>query len=292
MSDALFSSSPNADAPIGVFDSGVGGLTVLREIRRLLPAEDLLYVADSAYAPYGDKPSAVIAARALAITEFLLGQGAKAIVVACNTATGAAVQLLRAHYPIPVIAMEPAIKPAVERTRSGVIGVLATRRTLESPNLAQLVERFAGQSKILLQPCPGLVERIESGDLDGPATCALLEDYLEPLLAHCADTLVLGCTHYPLLRPVIQALAGPQILILDSGAAVARQVQRRLSESGILAPAGRVGRELFWTSANPGQVRPLIAWIWGDAFELGQWEAGAQLESRWIGSGLALEIPS
>lgn len=255
-------------APIGVFDSGVGGLTVLREIRNLLPAEDLIYVADSAYAPYGDKPSALISERALAIAEFLIQQGAKAIVVACNTATGAAVQLLRARYSVPVIAMEPAIKPAVEQTRSGVIGVLATRRTLASPNLIQLVERFGAQAEILLMPCPGLVERIESGDLEGPKTRALVQGYLEPLMARGADVLVLGCTHYPLIRPLIEEIAGPQVVVLDSGAAVARQVRRRLEENDLLAPLERSGGERFWTSAPPAKMRLLMGRIWGRPIKL------------------------
>jgi glutamate racemase len=168
--------------PIGVFDSGVGGLSVLREIRRELPGEDLLYVADSGHAPYGDKPIDAIEARALAITDLLVAEGAKAVVVACNTATGAAVRLLRSRYGIPIVAMEPAVKPAVERTRSGVVGVLATRRTLESHKFALLLQQVAGGATVLLQPCPGLVERVEAGDLDGEGTRALLADYLTPLL--------------------------------------------------------------------------------------------------------------
>jgi glutamate racemase (EC 5.1.1.3) len=203
--------------PIGVFDSGLGGLTVLREIRRLLPSEDLLYVADSAHAPYGDKSVAFIESRAIAIAEFLLEHGAKAIVVACNTATSAAAQLLRTRYSVPLIAMEPAVKPAVERTRSGVVAVLATRQTLASHNFSRLLGRLETQAEILLQPCPGLVERVEAGDLTGAATRDLLRTYLEPVLARGADTLVLGCTHYPLLTPLIRELTGPDVLILDSG---------------------------------------------------------------------------
>ena len=199
-----------AGAPIGVFDSGVGGLSVLREIRRELPFEDLLYVADSGHAPYGDKSPEAIEARATAIAEFLIGEGAKAVVVACNTATGAAARLLRARYPVPIVAMEPAVKPAVELTRTGVVGVLATRRTLASNSFTVLLGRIGGAAEILLQPCPGLVERVEAGDLDGDATRALLRDYLGPLIERGADTIVLGCTHYPHLRPLIGELAGPR----------------------------------------------------------------------------------
>jgi glutamate racemase len=251
-----------ANQPIGVFDSGVGGLTVLREIRRELPQEDLLYVADSGHAPYGDKPMEVIEARAVAITEFLLEQGAKAVVVACNTATGAAARLLRSRYPVPIVAMEPAVKPAVAQTRSGVIGVLATRRTLESHNFCVLMERVGTGAEVLLQPCPGLVERVEEGDLDGDHTRALLVDYLRPLLERGADTLVLGCTHYPHLIPLIGRLAGPEVAVLDSGAAVARQVRRRLESLGLLASPQRPGAERFWTSGCPVGTHGLMTRLW------------------------------
>lgn len=258
----------NARCPIGVFDSGVGGLSVLREIRRELPAEDLIYVADSGHAPYGDKPMAAIEARALAITEFLIGAGAKTVVVACNTATGAAARVLRTRYPVPIVAMEPAVKPAVERTRSGVVGVLATRQTLASRNFSVLLERLSGAVEILQQPCPGLVERVEAGDLDGEGTRALLGDYLRPLIAGGADTLVLGCTHYPHLRPLIGELAGPGVAVLDSGAAVARQVRRRLEGANLLAPSDRPGRERFLTSGCPTVGQELLSRLWPSAARL------------------------
>jgi glutamate racemase len=253
---------PDTQQPIGVFDSGVGGLSVLREIRRELPHEDLLYVADSGHAPYGEKPMEVIEARSVAITEFLLGQGAKTIVVACNTATGAAAKLLRTRYPVPVVAMEPAVKPAVARTKSGVIGVLATRRTLESHNFSVLLERVGAGAEVLLQPCPGLVERVEAGDLDGDYTRALLADYLQPLLERGADTLVLGCTHYPHLIPLIGRLTGPDVAVLDSGTAVARQVRRRLETIDLLAPPSRLGSERFWTSGCPVGTHGLMTRLW------------------------------
>lgn len=256
------------DRPIGVFDSGVGGLSVLREIRRELPHEDLLYVADSGYAPYGDQSTEAIESRAIAVTELLLAQGAKAIVVACNTATGAAARVLRSRYPVPVIAMEPAVKPALRQTRSGVVGVLATRQTLASAPFRQLLAQLRDGAEILLQPCPGLVEQVEAGDLDGDATRTLLASYIEPLLAQGADTLVLGCTHYPHLRAVIGALAGPETAVLDSGAAVARQVRRRLAEAGLLASPGRAGSERFWTTGHPARVRMVIERLWGDRVEL------------------------
>ncbi len=248
--------------PIGVFDSGVGGLSVLREIRRELPHEDLLYVADSGHAPYGDKPMALIEARSVAITEFLIGQGAKAVVVACNTATGAAARVLRTRYPVPIVAMEPAVKPAVEQTRSGVVGVLATRQTLASHNFSRLLERVGGTCEVLRQPCPGLVERVEAGDLEGDHTRALLAGYLAPLLGRGADAIVLGCTHYPHLSPMIAELAGSGVAVLDSGAAVARQVRRRLETAGLLAPAGRQGAERFWTSGPSEGTHGLMSRLW------------------------------
>lgn len=254
------------EMPIGVFDSGVGGLSVLREIRRELPHEDLLYVADSAYAPYGDQPPEAIEARAIAIAEFLLERDAKALVVACNTATGAAARLLRSRYRVPVIAMEPAVKPAVARSRSGIVGVLATRQTLASDKFSHLVASHGG-AQVLTQACPGLVERVEAGDLMGEETRALLAGYLQPLLSQGADTLVLGCTHYPHLAPLIADLAGPEVLVLDSGIAVARQVRRRLAEVGLLAPP-RAGRDFFWTSGHPEKIHKVMVDLWGDGIEL------------------------
>jgi glutamate racemase len=257
-----------AHHPIGVFDSGVGGLSVLREIRRELPHEHLLYVADSGHAPYGDKSPAAITARAVVITEFLLNQGVKTVVVACNTATGVAAQVLRSRYAVPIVAMEPAVKPAVARTRSGVIGVLATRQTLASASFTTLVKRFETRAQILPQPCPGLVERVEAGDLDGSATRALLTTFLAPVLARGADTIVLGCTHYPHLTPLITELAGATVTVLDSGAAVARQVRRRLTESSLLAPPPQMGREWFWTTGELAQTQMLLARFWNAEAQL------------------------
>jgi glutamate racemase len=256
------------DRPIGVFDSGVGGLSVLAEIRRELPHEDLLYVADSGHAPYGDQSMAAIELRSIAITEFLIERGAKAIVVACNTATGAAARVLRTRFPVPVVAMEPAVKPGVLRTRSGVVGVLATRRTLASHTFAELLARLGEGAQILPQACPGLVERVEAGDLEGEVTRALLASYIEPLLARGADTLVLGCTHYPHLDRLIRELAGPETAVLDSGAAVARQVRRRLAEAGLLAPPGPEGRVRFWTSGRPPDIHSVMQRLWGADLDL------------------------
>ena len=256
------------DAPIGVFDSGVGGLSVLQEIRRELPHENLLYVADSAHAPYGDKPSSFIEARSKAIVEFLISRNAKAIVVACNTATGAAVSVLRRNYSLPIVAMEPAVKPAVEKTKTGVIGVLATSRTLSSNNFINLFERFGGKAEIIGQACPGLVELVEKGELSSDNTRILLEQYLDSLLQRGADTLVLGCTHYPFLTAIIRDIAGPGVAVIDSSSAIARETRRRLTEAGLLSKASAAGTESFWTSQEPEKINPVIAQLWRTKVEL------------------------
>ncbi len=258
----------NASNPIGVFDSGVGGLSVLHEIRRALPGENLLYVADSGHAPYGDKSRQFIEARSIAISEFLVGQHAKAIVVACNTATGAAIATLRSRFLMPIIAMEPAVKPAVENTKSGVIGVMATSRTLASDNFVRLFARYSADVEILGQACPGLVDQVEAGDLSGDKTRLLLEQYVLPLLERGADTIVLGCTHYPFLAPLIQDIVGPMVAVIDSAAAVARQLHRRLEVGGLLADASAVGTEFFWTSGTPNQAQPLVSQLWKASVEV------------------------
>ena len=257
-----------SENPIGVFDSGVGGLSVLREIRRELPGEDLLYVADSGHAPYGDKPRQTIEERSISIVEFLLSRHAKAIVVACNTATGAAVETLRARFRVPIVAMEPAVKPAAESTKSGVIGVLATSGTLGSDNFARLHERFGAEVDILVQACPGLVELVEAGDLSGDKTRALIEKYLVPLLEQRADNIVLGCTHYPFLAALIREIAGPAVAILDPAAAVARELRRRLASTNLLSVENRNGTERFWTSAEPDTAHPVITQLWKADIEL------------------------
>jgi glutamate racemase len=254
-----------ASAPIGVFDSGVGGLSVLREIHAQLPYESLLYVADSGHAPYGDKSVAYIENRAIALIEHLLHEGAKAVVVACNTVTGLIIAHLRARYPhIPIVAIEPAVKPAAWATRSGVVGVLATRQTVASPGLARLVHTHGQGCRMVLQACPGWVECVESGALEGPATEAAVAERVQPLLDHGADTLVLGCTHYPFLAPLIARLAGPQVQVIDPSAAVARELARRLQGQGLAASEGPGGPSVrFWTSADPTHSGLVMTRLWG-----------------------------
>lgn len=241
----------------------MGGLSVLRELQHALPDESFLYYADSGYCPYGGKSAAEIQTRAVAITDALLERGAKLIVVACNTATIAAIEYLRAHYAVSFVGMEPAIKPAVQQTRSGVVGVLATGAALAGDKFLHLVQRHARDVRVLTQPCPGLVECVEQGDVSSPKLHALVGRYVQPLIDQGADTLVLGCTHYPFLRPVIQQAAGSEVMLLDTGAAVARQARRLLEREGLLAaPRAGAVHEAWgfrWlSSADPAVVGPVI----------------------------------
>jgi glutamate racemase len=266
--------------PIGVFDSGVGGISVLQEIASLLPAHDLIYVADTAYVPYGTRTAEDIQRRALAVVTVLVDRfECGVVVVASNTATTHAVDLLRERFPgTPIVGMEPAVKPAAAASRSRVVGVLATGATLEGERFAALARRFTDNVELLTQPCPGLVERVEEGDLDGPHTMALLREYTAPLLARGADTLVLGCTHYPFLRDTLRQIVGQEVAIIDTGSAVARRTahviaDRESPEPGDgteeRRPGGPPRRVSFYTTGDPGRARPVIERLWGhDHIEL------------------------
>ncbi|MBA1260807.1 MULTISPECIES: glutamate racemase [Pseudomonadaceae] len=250
------------EAPVGVFDSGVGGLSVLAEIRQLLPAETLHYIADCGHIPYGEKTPAFIRERCQLIAARLHAQGAKALVVACNTATVAAVADLRERYPRwPIVGMEPAVKPAAAATRNGRVGVLATTGTLQSAKFAALLDRFALGVQVVTQPCPGLVEQVERGDLHGPETRRLLQGFLEPLLTAECDTLILGCTHYPFLRPLLAELVPPEIILVDTGAAVARRLQSLLARDARLA-RGPAGPTRIWTSGEPADLEAVLPQLW------------------------------
>jgi len=255
--------------PIALFDSGVGGLSVLRHVRRLLPAEPLLYLADQAHVPYGGRPAAEVRAFSEAVTHFFLDRGAKLVVVACNTATAAALGHLRATFPhIPFVGMEPAVKPGAAETRSGKVGVLATAGTFESQRYASLMERFARDVTLYEDPCAGLVPLIEAGDVDGRAAEQLLRRCLAPMLAAGVDTVVLGCTHYPFVLPLIRQIAGEGVAIIDPAPAVARQVQRVLSRHSLASPAaaGRAapGTVRAFTTGDPGRFAALSARLLGD----------------------------
>ncbi|MGD8976285.1 MAG: glutamate racemase [Gammaproteobacteria bacterium] len=247
---------------IGVFDSGLGGLSVLREIRKRLPAEKLVYVADSAHVPYGGHDEAFIRRRSIAIADYLAEAGARMLVVACNTATAAAVPTLRQHLPVPVVGMEPAVKPAAAATRSGVVGVLATIGTLRSARFAALLDRFGAGIEVLTEPCPGLVEAVESGALNSTETVDLVERHVRPLIQGGADTIILGCTHYTFLRPSIESAAGPGVSIIDTGSAVARQVAARLGGG---ARRQGEGTERFLTTGPVQRLSPVLEMLWPGA---------------------------
>jgi glutamate racemase len=249
-------------APIGIFDSGVGGLTILREIRAALPREDLIYVADAGHLPYGDKPLEYVRDRGFVVADFLVKQGAKAIVVACNTATAAAIDPLRERHAIPFVGVEPAVKPAAAESRRGIIGVLATTATLKSVRYASLVARFAQGRQLLEQPCAGLADHIEQGRLDDDATEMLVRSFVQPLLDAGADTIVLGCTHYPLIAHIVQRIAGPDVRVIENGTAVARELSRQLAAHSSLREDG-TGTASFWASGGIADVAAVVGRLWG-----------------------------
>jgi len=254
--------------PIAVFDSGVGGISVLKHIRRLLPNEHLLYVADSIHAPYGNKSVSEIQARCFAIADFLIAKDAKALVVACNTATAAAIDQMRAKYSLPIIGMEPAVKPAAEASRSGIIGVLATTGTLQSAQFAALLESYGRNVEVVTQACVGLVECVERGELSQESTRALVKRYCQPLLDEGADSIVLGCTHYPLLKSLIQEVVGADVVLIDTGAAVANQLKSRLLEQGLLADLDQIASINFWSNSDSANAEKVIAQLWGEPIKV------------------------
>ncbi len=246
---------PSPASPIGVFDSGIGGLSILRALRAALPAEDFTYHADTAHAPYGERGEAYVIERSLAIGRDLIeGQGVKLLVVACNTATAAAVAALRAAWPqVPIVGVEPGLKPAAQASATGRVGVLATRGTLESVKFRQLHQALAGQATFVLQPCDGLAAASEAGDT--PRIEALCRRYVEALGPlgtgeGQVDTLVLGCTHYTFAADTLAALAGPAVRILETGEPVARQARRLLEAAGLLNERPGPGTVTLQASAD------------------------------------------
>ncbi len=239
---------------IGLFDSGLGGLSVLRAVRAQWPQADLVYFGDNGHVPYGSRPLAQVRAFSEAITRFLLAQGAQAVVVACNAASAAALKPLRQTFPaVPFVGMEPAVKPAAEQTQTKVVGVLATPATFQGELFASVVERFAQGVEVLREVCPGLVQRIEAGAIATPETEALLRGWVEPMLARHIDVLVLGCTHYPFVIPLLEKICGPAVRVIDPAPAVARQVGRVLETRLRVAPAGPRGSLVYYTSGDPGR---------------------------------------
>lgn len=242
---------PNKYSPIGVFDSGVGGLSVLRAIRQQMPQEDIFYFGDQGHIPYGPRPLQQVRDFSEAITRFLLDKRAKLIVVACNAASAAALTYLRETIPtVDFVGMEPAVKPAAEHTHTGAVGVLATPATFQGALFGSVVERFAGGVELLKDTCPGLVQQIELGDLDGPATHRILERALNPMLERNIDTVVLGCTHYPFVISLIQDIVGERVRVIDPAAAIARQAGRVLQGGDLGNPGETRGQMRFFTSGE------------------------------------------
>lgn len=250
-------------APVGIFDSGVGGLSVLREIRAELPQEDILYIADSANAPWGDKPLSFVGQRGLALARFLVDHGAKAIVIGSNTGTAGSAEVVRANLSVPVVAIEPAVKPAAAATRSGVVGAIVPAALGGSSRFAGLIDRFGKDVQVVAIPAPGLVERIEAGDLNGSETRALVERYTRPMLDAGADTIILGSTHYVFLRPLIQDVVGPAITLIDTGQAVARQLRRVLERDGLLNEDRHQPVDRFWTSGDAKTSTRVVSMLLG-----------------------------
>ncbi|MBI5052769.1 MAG: glutamate racemase [Chloroflexi bacterium] len=256
--------------PLGIFDSGLGGLSVLKEIRALLPDESILYFADQGRVPYGPRPKEEIQKFSDEITRFLLEHGAKVIVVACNTASAAALESLRQTFPhIPFVGMEPAIKPAAEKTKTGAIGVIATLATFESERFARVVDRFAKGVRVLAQPSPDLVIQVENGEFDTPRTREMLHHYLDPLLADGIDSIVLGCTHYSFLAKAIGEVVGDTVEIIDPAPAVAKQVKRVIDQHGLAASAPLTsnlkGAITAYTSGDPSDKPDLPTQMLGES---------------------------
>jgi glutamate racemase len=247
--------SPRVNSPVGIFDSGLGGLSVLRAVRAALPDERLIYVADSLYAPYGERDDDFIADRTLAIGEWLIAQGAKALVVACNTATAQSIAQARERLPIPMIGVEPGIKPAALMSQTRVAGVLATAVTLRSARFQALAERYSTDCRFILQPGHGLVQAVERCDIDSPELVELLRSYVQPMLDANADTLVLGCTHYPFLDKAIRSIAGDRLALIDTSVAIARQLERQLDLHGMRAAPTHDVQSPRFCSTNDGRMQ-------------------------------------
>jgi glutamate racemase len=250
---------------IGIFDSGIGGLSIARQIHQILPNENLLYVADSIHAPYGEKSESYITERAFAISEFLIQRNVKAIVVACNTATVSSIKALRAKYTMPIIGVEPGVKPAVFNTKSGIVGVLATAQTLKSVSFNDLAKSFPSHVKIEVQPCPGLMEQVEALSLDSEKTEALIKKYVSPLLEKGADHIVLGCTHYAFLAPIIKKIVGSNVEIVNTDFAVAKEAARRLETANLLTTHNSHGNVEFWSSAPTSIAHRQFSLLWGES---------------------------
>lgn len=249
---------------VGVFDSGVGGLSVLQALRAHLPEAELLYVADSGHAPYGERGEAYVTDRSVAITDFLLTQAAQMVVIACNTATAVASSTLRHQHPgLPIVGVEPGVKPAVKASPTGRIGVMATTGTLHSDKFQRLVQAHQGEASIHLQACPGLAHAIEHGRLDSPEVRSLVRQFTAPLQKARVDTVVLGCTHYPFVAALIQQALGPHVQLIDTADAVARwAAQLAHTMAPTASTVHHAARTPVWTSGDPQHLTTLAShWL-------------------------------
>jgi len=254
---------------IGIFDSGVGGLSVLRAIRTQMPEESVIYFGDQGHIPYGSRSMEQIRKFSEAIAKFLLEQNVKLIVVACNTASAAALKNLREKFSdTPFVGMEPAVKPAAEHTQTGKVGVLATPATFQGALYASVVERFANGVELLQSTCPGLVQEVERGNLNGEEPRRILNDALIPMLEKNIDTVVLGCTHYPFMIPLIQQIVGENVRVIDPAPAVAKQVRRVLEAKGLKKESDGRGEVKLYTSGDPEQLRSLLPMLLGEVWEV------------------------
>ena len=270
-------------SPIGIFDSGVGGLSVLNAIHKILPNENLIYLADQKHVPYGSRPIDQIREFSGAITQYLLARNAKIIVVACNTASAAALYHLRAVYQdTSFVGMEPAVKPAAESTHSGVVGVLATPATFQGALYASVVERFANGVEIIQDTCPGLVTQIEKGVLDSPEIRSILERALNPMLSQDIDRVVMGCTHYPFVIPLIREIVGPQVDVIDPAPAVARQTRHLLDKYKLVNTSDSPGTVQAYTTGDRVHMEDLIMTLvgWHIPVETLTWEEGSLIDSN------------
>jgi glutamate racemase len=261
-------SNTNNSKPIGIFDSGVGGLSIAKCIQAQLPNEHLIYMADSLYAPYGCKPTHLIQERVEIVAQHLLKKNVKALVVACNTATVNAIEQLREKFSIPIIGVEPAIKPAAIYSKTKKVGILVTHATASNQRFLSLVNRFSANTETIIQPSPGLVELIEQGEIDSQQCHTLLLSYLNPLLQNQVDTLVLGCTHYPFLINKIKAIVGTKMKIMETAAPVTEQLSRKLFAHQLSAPADQVAHYEFYSSNSSSEQTQLFSNLWQNKITL------------------------
>ena len=254
--------------PIAIFDSGVGGLSIAQCINHRLPNENLLYVADTLHAPYGDKTAEFIQQRVNEIAYWFIERNAKAIVVACNTATVNAIDQLRKNISIPVIGVEPAIKPAVNLSKNKKVAILVTKATAENQRFLTLVAQYGHNSEVIIQPCPGLVELIEQDKKNSPECELLLSKYLQPLLDKGVDTIVLGCTHYPLVKGIINKICGANVIIMETALPVTEQLQRQLAQHNLINPSDKLGTTRFYSSKHGDMQQALFTHIWQQSLQL------------------------